>query len=275
MSLNLSPNPNTTNNYQYADRKPTRNVVVVIITVVVLLLVIVVAMVLSKPDKLTQSALTAARKVTPNAKVRDVKAADGFAVAVVSDPTARGELKTGVLTYFKLNDDESMTQIASGNTPLPISLLELGISLPTQASLNGSSIDDVLQNLPNDCDFSENDSVGYEDSIGYAGFGGSFDPDGWQIDPSSLSNIKQVLNSAIHSRYSGAVSENGVVCVLATNNNSDVTTDKITYNSTFSLELNFVDNKGQVSKHAFTFSLGPNNIKKYTLDGRNLPITSD
>jgi hypothetical protein len=275
MSWNQPPYTNETNSYQQTDRQPKGNKIAIAIIAVVLSLVTIVVVIMGRTDKYTQSALAAARKVTPNAKVRDVKVSDGFAVATVSDPTGEGELRTGVLTYFKVNDDESMTQIASGNTPLPISLLELGISISTQADLNGSSVDDVMQNLTNECDFSENDSVGYEDSTGYAGFDGSFDPDGWQIDAGTLDHIKQVLNASLAEQSKGSSSNSSVVCVIATNNKSDVKTDTETYISTFSMELNFVDTKGDVSRHDFAFSIGPRYFRSYSLDGRNLPVTSD
>lgn len=264
-SWNSSPSNNEVNGYTYTQNKPAKNKVLIVVLLVILLVAVTVtAVILNRPDKLTRSALDAARKETPNARVREVRASGGFARAIVSDPTAESQIKAGNVTYFRVNNDESMTQIATGSSFSPIDLLDMGIPLQAQAEITGISLDKAIKNL--------SDACGYSDSgdPGYAEFGGSFDPDGWQIDSGTLSNIKRVLSASFAERGVEADSNSNVVCVIATNNKSDAKTDLKTYISTFSLELNFVDNKGTVSKHAFVFSIGPSYFKSYTLDGREL-----
>jgi len=270
MSWNFLSNKNEVGGYAYTPDKPAKNKVILMVLVVILLLAVTVfAVILSRPDKFTQSALEAARKETPNAKVRDVRASGGFARAIVSDPKAESQIRSGNVTYFRVNEDETMTQIASGSAFSPIDLLGIGIPLPTQADITGISVDKVIQNLSDACGYSGSSDPGY------VGFGGSFDPDGWQIDSGTLDDIEQVLNTSLNNQGTGTESNSKVVCVIATNNNSNAETDKVTYNSTFSLELNFVTGDGTVSKHAFTFSIGPRNFKSYTLDGRKLTDVSN
>lgn len=270
MSWDSSPSNNEVNGYTYTQNKPEKNKVLIAVLLVVLLVAVTVAaVILSRPDKLTQSALEAARKETPNARVREVRASGGFARAVVSDPKAESQIQAGNVTYFRVNGDESMTQIASGSAFSPIDLLGMGIPLPTQADITGISVDKVIKNLSDACGYSSGGGPGY------AEFGGSFDPDGWQIDSGTLSNIERVLNASVNNPSTGADSNGNVVCIIATNNKSDVKTDTKTYISVFSMELNFVTDSGIVSKHAFSFSIGPNYFKSYALDGRKLTDPSN
>lgn len=139
---NLYDDHYTPNGY---DKSKVKKILLIIIGVFILLGVIALIIQLSthqtKQDKYTQSASAAAKKQTPNAKVSDVRVADGFAIAIVSDPTANNQANGGNTTIFKVNKDDSMSQIASGSYLNPIDLLNMGIPLATQAKLKNSSLD--------------------------------------------------------------------------------------------------------------------------------------
>lgn len=217
----------------------------------------------SQQDKYTKSATAAAKKQTPNAKVRDVKVAGGFALAIVSDPSAEGQASAGNTTVFKVNKDGSMIQIANGSSFSPLDLLELDIPLPTQAKLTGSSIGQVKQRLADQC--------GNEDNApGYSGFDGSFNPGEWQIDSATLIGLEQALSNAISNQNAKAKPSKAVICVNATQKNSNATTDKTTYISTFTLQVQFVNSDGTLSTHVVTFAVGPNYYRNYTLDGHDI-----
>ena len=252
----------TAGGYEKKKLKIIAVVVGVFVVMGILALVIV-----SRPNKYTQSATKAARKVTPNAVVSNLKVADGFALSTVNSPTANGQGKSGNLTVFKVNKDGSMTQIANGSSFTPIDYLGLGIPLATQAKLTGQSLAQVQQNLANACGYNGGSTPGY------IGFNGSFNPGGWQIDAGTLGSIEQALTTAITNNNVAANNGDKVICVKATINNSNLTTDKQTYISTFTLELQFITNNGALTNHTFTFSIGPNYYHSYTLDGQKIQTT--
>jgi len=218
----------------------------------------------SSQDKNTQSATAAAKKNTPNAHVSNVKVADGFAISTVQDPTADGQASAGNVTFFKVNKDGSMTQIASGSSFSPIDLLGLGIPLATQAKLTGQDLTQIQQNLAGLCDYSGGNTPGY------LGFDGSFNPNGWQIDATTLDGIEQALTGVLGNENAGAQQSKKVICVNATREKSNFSTDAHTYISTFTLELRFITADGTVTTHMFTFATGPNYYRSYTLDGQKI-----
>lgn len=271
MSWSLFSKSNQTDNGSFGPGNPKKKKLITIVVVVLVLVlgVFVFTKLQSKPDDYTRRATEAARKENPNAKVKDVKVAGGFAIATVSDPTATGQLRAGNMTVFKINEDESMTQIASGSSFTPLDLLELGIPLATQAELTGTDIDRVTKNLAGVCGY------GGIDAPGYNGFERSFDPDEWQIDSGMLGSLRQVLTADISNKNAREKPSEKVICVNATRNNSNATTDMKTYISTFTLELQFISNGGAVTNHTFTFSVGPKQYRSYTLDGQKLNYTAD
>jgi hypothetical protein len=217
----------------------------------------------SQQSKYTRSATTAARKQIPNAKVKDVKVAGGFALAIVSDPDAEGQSNAGNITVFKVYNDGSMRQLANGSSFGPIDLLALGMPLATQAKLTGSGIGQVKQNLKDQC--------GYNDGApGFSGFDGTFSPGGWQIDELTLSILEKDLSFAVSNQDINARPGKAVVCVNAIQRNSNVTTDPTTYVSTFTLQAQFITEDGTISKHTVTFTIGSNSYRSYTLDGHDI-----
>lgn len=264
-------NNNQIGNNQYTaggyDKAKLRKVILivasVIFTIVILVLLVHLAIPESQQSKYTQSATLAARKHTPNAKVTNIKVADGFAIATVSDPSAIGQSNSGNTTIFKVNQDGSMVQIATGSSFSPLDLLGLGIPLSTQAKLTGSNIQQVKQNLANFCGYSDG-------TIGYTGFDGSFNPGGWQIDSATLGILEEKLSHAINNLNISASSGNLIICAQATLKNSNLTTDKTTFNSIFSLQVQFVTADGTLTTHTVTFSIGANDYRSYTLDGQNI-----
>lgn len=234
------------------------------IAVGVIMIIIVIALVLeSQQSKYTKSATAAARKQIPNAKVRNVKVAGDFAIATVSDPSAKGQANAGNTTVFKVNKDGSMVQIANGSYFSPLDLLGLGIPLATQAKLTGSDLGHVQQDLANQCGYSNG-------AIGFKGFDNSFNPNGWQIDAATLSGLEQKLSNATGNQNIKATSGKKVICVNATQKNSNLTTDKSTYISTFALQVQFITSDGTLTMHTVTFSVGPNHYRNYTLDGQQV-----
>lgn len=215
----------------------------------------------SKQDKNTQSATAAAKKKTPNAKVSNVKVADGFALATVSDPTATSQANAGNITVFKVNKDGSMVQIAEGSYFGPLDLLELGIPLATQAKLSGTDIGQVEQNLADQCGYSNG-------TIGMNGFDGTYSPGQWQIDASTLDILSQKLSTAISAQNANATGGKSVICVKATQNNSNVTTNTTTYISTYTLQVQFITADGTLTTHTLTFTNGSPRFRTYTLDGQ-------
>lgn len=245
------------------DKKRLSIVVVVFVSALVIISILIFVF-RGGQDKYTQSATAAARKVTPNAKVSDLKVAGGFALASVNSPTASGQGKSGNLTVFRVNPDSSMTQIADGSSFGPVDLLELGIPLATQAQLTKSDVTQVKQNFANQCGYNGDNAPGYRS------FGGSFSPGEWQIDAFTLDGLEQALTTVIRSKNANAKSDEKVICINATREKSNAATDRQTYISTFTLELQFITGDGTVTPHIFTFAVGPNYYRSYTLDGRKL-----
>lgn len=249
-----------------ADNPEKKKLIVIVVVSAILIVGLPVLLVIkNRPDAYTRSATEAAKKFTPNAKVKQVKVAGGFAIATVTDPTSDGQIYAGNMTIFKVNEDGSMTQIASGSAFSPLDLLELGIPFATQAELLGSNINEVMQNLAAACGFNGGDAPGY------GGFGASFEPEKWQIDSGTFDDLRQVLTASISNKNAETNSDDKVICVLATKNNSNATTDLNTYISTFTLELQFITRSGAVSTHPLSFSIGPKQFREYTLDGQKLP----
>lgn len=264
-SNGISTAPNTPGGYEKTKlRKLLLIATGVLATIAIVALIVHFSQPGSQQSKYIKSATAAARKQTPNAVVSDVKVAGGFALATVSDPTAQGQAGAGNVAVFKVNNDGSMTQIANGSSFSPIALLELGIPLATQAQLTGRDLSQTKQYLATMCGYSGGNVPGY------FGFKASFSPDGWQIDAAALDGIEQALTTAISNKNAEAKSGEKVICVNATRENSNVSTDKQTYISTFTLKLQLITDNGTATTHTFTFALGPNYYRSYTLDGQKI-----
>jgi hypothetical protein len=256
--------PYTPGGYEKARlRKLLFIVVGIFLTITIVIVVVHLSTPESQQSKYTKSATVAARKHTPDAKVKNVKVAGGFAIAIVSDPAAGGQASAGNTTVFRVNKDGSMVQIANGSYFGPLDLLELGIPLATQAKLTGSDIEHIKQNLAIQCGH-------FEGIIGYIGFDGSFNPGGWQIDSAALSSLEQKLSDAINNQNYNTKPGMAVICVNATRKNSNTTTDKTTYISTFTLQVQFITDDGTLTTHTVTFAVGPNYYHSYTLDGHGI-----
>lgn len=267
-SQNISGiNSNSTTPGGYEKTK-LRKLLFIAVGIVVTIAIIALIMLLSQSDsqqsKYIKAATAAARKQTPNAKVKDVKVAGGFASATVSDPTSQSQANSGNQTFFKVNKDGSMTQIANGSSFSPVDLLGFGIPLSTQANLTGRNLIQTQQDLAATCGFSGGNTPGY------IGFNGSFNPGGWQIDAATLDGLEQALTTAITNKNSGAKSGEKIICVNATRENSNATIDRQTYISTFTLKLQFITSNGIVTSHTITFAVGPNYYRGYTLDGQKI-----
>jgi len=267
MAINPFSN-NNTNVYGtpggYDERRPLKIAIIVFGALLVISIIILVVYLLIPPSqqsKYSDSATAAARKNTPDAKVTNVKVSGGYASAIVTDPNTDTQGSAGNTTIFKVNKDGSMTQIADGSSFSPIDLINLGIPLTDQAKLNGSTLEQAKQALADAC--------GYMGSTpGYSGFNGSFDPDGWQVDSSTLESLEQSLTSVISAQNVQAKSGKNVICVNATRTGSDATTDTQTYISTFTLQVQFITSDGTPSTHQLTFAIGPQYYHQYTLDGQ-------
>lgn len=264
-SSGMNSSPYTPGGYEKTKlRKLLLLIVGVLAAIVIIALILHFLQPESQQSKYTKSATAAARKQTPNAEVSNVKVADGFAVALVSDPTAEGQANSGNSTIFKVNEDGSMTQLASGSDFSPIDLLGLGMPLATQAKLTGQALAQIQQDLASTCNYSGGNAPGY------VGFNGSFNPTGWEIDAGTLDNLEKVLSGAISNKNAGAKFSEKIVCVNATREKSNVTTDKQTYVSTYTLELQFITGNGTLTTHTFKFAIGFNSYHSYTLDGQKI-----
>lgn len=219
----------------------------------------------SKPDRDTTSATVAARTQTPDAQVRNVRVAGGFAMAIVSDPHATTDQASGGnLTVFKVNADGSMSQIATGSSFSPLDLLGLGIPLLTQAKLTDSDIGQVRQSLAAACNYSGGTEPGY------SGFDGSFNPGNWQIDPNTLQGLEQALTTATNTMDAGEPSDQRIICVNATRDKSDASTDPTTYATRYTLQMQFVTSDGTLTTHSLILTVGPRYYRGYTLDGHTI-----
>lgn len=257
-------NPYTPGGYEKARlRKLLLIAVGVLLAIAILISIIYLSVPKSHQSKYTKSATVSASKHTPNAKVKNLKVAGGFAIATVSDPTAESQASAGNTTVFKVNKDGSMVQIANGSYFSPLDLLGLGIPLATQAKLTGSNLGQVEQNLASQCGYNNG-------TIGYSGFSGSFSPGQWQIDASTLDILTQKLSSAISAQNINAASGKNVICVKATQNNSNFTTNETTYISTYTLQVQFITSDGTLTTHTITFTNGSPQYRVYTLDGQEI-----
>ena len=272
----FSQNSNETHNTAYSsdgfEKTKLRKLLLVVIGVFAAIVVIAFVVYLSQSEsqqsKYTKSAMAAARKVNPNAVASKVKVASGFAMATVSDPTAESQANSGNLTFFKVNKGGSMTQIASGSEFSPIDLLRFGIPLATQAQLTGRNLIQVQQDLAATCGYSGGNVPGF------FGFNGSFNPGGWEIDAATLGAIEQALTATVSNENADVKVGEKIVCVNATREKSNFSTDKQTYISTYTLELQFITGNGAISTHMFTFAIGFSHYRAYTLDGQKIQASS-
>jgi hypothetical protein len=253
-------NPYTAGGYEKAK---LRKLLLIVVGVILAIIVLIALVPESQQSKYTKSATAAARKQIPDAKVSNVKVAGGFATAIVSDPSAQGQANSGNSTVFKVNKDGSMVQLASASSFGPIGLLGLGIPLATQAKLTGRDVGQVKQNLASQCGYDQG-------TIGFNGFDGSFSPGGWQIDSATLSGLEKTVSYVISNQDVNAKPGKAVLCVNATQKNSNKTIDKTTYISTFTVQVQFVTSDGTLTTHTVTFAVGPNYYHSYTLDGHDI-----
>jgi len=244
-----------------------RKLLILMVGILLTIILVVVIVRLSTPEsqqsKYIKSATVAARKLIPDAKVTNVKVDGGFAIAIVSDPEAKGQANSGNTTIFKVSKDGSMKLIANSSYFSPLDLLGLGIPLETQAKLTGSNLAQVKQNFANQCGYTNG-------NIGYTGFEGSFNPGGWEFDSATLRSLEQKLSNAINNLNITKKPDAQIICVNATRKNSNDTTNKTTYISTITLQMQFVSNNGILTTHVVTYAIGPNYYRSYTLDGQNI-----
>ncbi len=253
-------NPHTPGGYE---KVRLIKILLIVVGLFFAITILVVLMPESQQSKYTKSATIAARKQTPHAKVTNVKVAGGFATALVSDPTAQGQANAGNTTIFKVNKDGSMVQLAKGSSFGPLDLLGLGMPLVTQAILTGTNVGSVEQNLANQCGYSNG-------AIGFNGFSGSFNPGQWQIDAGTLDILIQKVSKVISNQNTTAMGGKSVICVNATQKNSNFTTDKTTYISTYTLQVQFITSNGTLAMHTVTFTNSAPRYRTYTLDGQTL-----
>ena len=267
----MQQDPFTNNSYtpNPVDTKARTNRIITL-TIVTILSLTVVGLAIygfvssGTKDDATKAATDAAREQTPDAQVTDTVVADGFAMAIVSDPHANSQANAGNMTLFTVDDNGKMKQIANGSDFSPIDLLGFGVPLETQAKLARKSVSEIRFALASSC----GQTNGMEP--GYLGFGGTFQPDNWQIDATTLTNLQQALSSSISSSNSKLTANDRVVCVNVTRDNSDAKTDLTSYISTFTVEADFITANGKVSNHTITFAVGPKNYQKYTIDGKQI-----
>lgn len=232
----------------------------IIIGVLVLLVIIPLAFYFLSPtneqDEYTKRATEAARKVTPNAEVSGVKVAGNFATALVNDPTAKGQGEAGNTTLFKINNDNSMTQLAAGSSFDPIQLIELGVPLVDQAKLTDSTLSQVRADLAILCGYSGGSTPGYK------GFYGSFD--GLQIDQLTLDGLGQTLTNVVIEKNSTAKFDEKIICVTADQQGSS------TENDTFTIQVQFITSNGKVTKHSISYTTEPGYGRSYMFDGQTI-----
>lgn len=218
----------------------------------------------SVQQKQSDNAKVAAREVTSNAEVSDVRVAGNYASAIVKDPNASGQASAGTFTIFKVNNDGSMKQLASGSRLDPLDLLGYGIKFTDQAKLTRVSPSQIQHYIASSCGYTDNNP-------GYNGFDQSFNPDGWQIDPMTLSELQQKLNNTIGEQNTTTEdADKKIVCINALTKGSDAVTDSTTFKSTFTVPLQFISKSAKVYDHTLTFEIAPKSNNVYQLDGVDL-----
>lgn len=254
------------NNLPYTQNTRNKKLILALIAVAIVLCAGFIVFIVSNNGSSSDAdrAKAAARKEIPNAEVKQVVVADGFAMATVYVPKDKSQLGSGNTTIFKVNKDGSMVYITSASYFSPVDLLGFGIPFETQAKLRETDVNSIGQELANSCNYN------YDNTPGYSGFEGSFNPDGWQIDSASLEGITQALNTVVESSNSSKETADKTFCVNAIIKGSDVSVDKTTYASTFMLKLQFITGNGVITDHNFTFSDGPIYSRSYTLDGQKI-----
>lgn len=246
------------NNYEQGNQKTIKVIVITLIAAIVISLAIYFLSPASEQDKHTQKATEAAQKVTPNAKVNDIKVAGGFALALVSDPTSSSQAEAGNTTIFQVKDDGSMTQIANGSSFDTIQLLELGIPLKTQAELTNNTTDQVKQSLAIACGYNGGSTPGY------SGFDGAFNPGGWKIDQLTLDVLDTSLTNAITKKNSTVNADKQIICVDTALIGSNITDD------TYTIGLRFISSDGTLSKHTLSYTIESNYRRSFTLDDQKI-----
>lgn len=254
------------NNMLPAQKTPNKKLVFILVILGIILCSAFIIFVVGKGESNSDvdKAKAAARKEIPNAEAKQVVVADGFAMAIVYVPKSDSQLGSGNTTIFKVNQDESMTYLASASYFSPIDLLNFGIPLKTQAKLRETDVSDVKQELANTCNYS------FDNTPGFSGFDGSFNPDGWQIDSASLDGITQTLDNVIKDTNANNNYDDKVICINTQIKDSDVNVDKTTFASTFKLKIQFITGNGAITDHDFTFTDGPIYSRTYTLDGQKI-----
>lgn len=265
---NQNPQYNNLNNYQNynypTNTSNKKKKIVLIVFCVVALFVVVFVLNKKMPINQTNKAKEAARKEIPNAEVKQVVVADGFAIAIVYSPKDTGQLGSGNTIVFKVNKDSSMTYLANASDFDTIDLLNLGIPLTTQAKLKKTDLNTVKKNLENSCNYTG------DFMPGFSGFDGSFDPDGWQIDSTTLNNIQQALVSVVKSNDAYKNSSDKIVCINALTKDSNIDTNQTTFESVFLIKLQFITGEGKITDHSFSFTDGPINSRVYSLDNQKI-----
>lgn len=239
-------------------------IAVVVYGVVIILVTFLFIIIKFQQNKDNNKIKIAARAQVSDAEVRNVVVSNGFAVATINSPSSNGQLKSGNIALFKENDDKSMTQIASGSSFNTIDFLDLGVPLTTQAKLLKKSLEQIKQDLADSCNYNNTNTPGY------MGFNGSFHPNGWGIDASKLFFITNALDSVVSDINSGVKSDNKVICVNATTDNSNLVIDRKRQRVNYTIQVKFITNSGGTSAHTLNFSNNGNNSWDFILDGRKI-----
>lgn len=263
MQINqFQPNYNQTN-YQQKPKKISIKIIIIVFCVILFFIGVFFATKTNKkpgPNSDEEKIKIATRKEIPNAEVKQVIIAGDFASAIVFVPKDPSQLGAGNSAYFTKNSDSSFTYIASGSYFNPIDLLGFGIPIDTQSKLTQTSIDTVKYNLSNSCNYHDGGVPGF------INFNNSFNPDGWQIDASSMDYIHQVLGSHLSSINSDKEFDNRIICVNALKEDSLIEFNEVTFTSTFKLKLQFITGNGVTTIHNFSFTDDPAPTRVFTLD---------
>lgn len=238
--------------------------------IVLFVLFVIVLAVLAQPSasqrrqqKLNQTATTASqkRRSSTNWTATNTVEAGGYASSLV---TQTGQSQNYIVIY-KVDKTGAMTEIASGSSFTPMSLLELGIPLDTQAKLTQQSLSAVQQKLEQSCGYKGGDTPGIETNSFQ-----SVQTDGVStLGGGKMLSIQYVLGNAI-STLNAAQSnaDDKVVCVTAVPTNASGENDS---SINLSFQLHFFTGNGVLTTHDFTYS-SPSMMGAITmtLDGKQI-----
>lgn len=246
-----------------------KRMIITITAFVVFALVIIILVIILQPSPeqkakqaLLKKATAAIQKESPGAIVKNATTADGFAKGAVTR-TSSGQ---DYIAIFKVAKNGDMTEITSGSTLDPITLLKLGISFTNQAKLNSQSVDDIKKSFMSQCNYISGNTPGYDTNS----FRDIKTRGRVSLGTSDVQYLQSKLNPVIQSQNNKQNDKIACISAIATDN-AQTTNSYISIATNF--QVRFITESGSISTHQIVMTVhylksgGPETV---TLDGVSL-----